>query len=520
MQQPTHQVAPEEQPARVVPAEEPTRRDEGGKGSELVLSTCHDAEQLVCAGGSLFLVTDRHGDIVPRGARELGLFFRDTRHLSFLSLQMENAELVHLSAETSHDAYNQIDLMVSGLDEGEFLDDPQNFLHVRRRQLLDDLLVEEVTFTNFLGRAVEIRVRVSFDVDFADIFEVRGAKRPRRGQKQTPVLHESTVHFAYLGLDDVLYTTDLTISPPPRLLAEDCVELTLRIAAGGTERMEISVRPGRQHVELPALRSFAARVNHLVEDSIQFRAESTRVLCDNALIQQFLDQGVIDLHSLQVRVADENIVAAGIPWFCAPFGRDSLIASYEALLLNPELAKGSLAVLAAFQGKRYDEETEEEPGKIFHELRFGEMARAKEMPHTPYYGTIDATPLFVIVTHATYKVTADHAWLQKLLPNVLAALAWIDRQSDNGKSFVAYQRRSPRGLDNQGWKDSKAGVSFPERRAGRASDRAVRDPGLLRGCLRSRRAHPACTRSARAFRAVREPRQPATRARRGRVLAR
>jgi glycogen debranching enzyme len=203
-------------------------------------------------------------------------------------------------------------------------------------------------------------------------------------------------------------------------------------------------------------------VKHLLEEARAFREQSTQVSCDNALIQQALDQAVLDLYSLQVDVEGDAIVAAGIPWFCSPFGRDSLIASYQALLLNPELAKGSLRVLAKWQGKRFDELSEEEPGKIFHEFRFGEMAGAGEMPHSPYYGSIDATPLFVILVDATYKVTADAAFLRSMLPSVLAALAFIDARSQNGTRFVSYQRQSARGLDNQGWKDSKAGVSFPD----------------------------------------------------------
>jgi glycogen debranching enzyme len=443
------------------------RNDE--RGTELVLSTSHDTEQLVCARGTLFLVTDRRGDIAPRGARELGLFFNDTRHLSHLSLNVENAELVHLSAESSHDAFNQVDLMVAGLDEGEFLDDPQNFLHVRRRQLLEDAFVEELTFTNFLGRAVDVAVRLEFDVDFADIFEVRGAKRPRRGTQRPPALTSNGMHYAYVGLDSVTYTTDLVISPAPALLSEGRAQLTMRIPAGGSFSWEIAVRPGRQRLEprperlepRPEGRSFALRARSLLEESRQFREASTHVRCDNALIQQFLDQSVVDLYSLQVDVSASRIVAAGIPWFCCPFGRDALIASYEALLLNAELAKGSLRVLADYQGKRYDDLTEEEPGKIFHELRFGEMAQAGEMPHSPYYGTIDATPLFVILAHALLKVTNDTAFMRALLPNVRAALAWIDTRSQDATEFVSYERKSPRGLDNQGWKDTRAGVSFP-----------------------------------------------------------
>jgi len=138
-----------------------------------------------------------------------------------------------------------------------------------------------------------------------------------------------------------------------------------------------------------------------------------------------------------------SIVAAGIPWFCCPFGRDALLTSYEALLLNPDLATQSLRALASFQGRRDHEANEEEPGKIIHELRFGEMAGSGEIPHSPYYGSVDATPLFVVVLDATYRVTGDLGLVRELREALLGALAWIDRQSDSGTRFVRYQRRSP-----------------------------------------------------------------------------
>jgi glycogen debranching enzyme len=458
MQQPS---ASETDTTRVQRDAAPTRQTPE-RGTPLDLTSCRDTERLVCAHGTLFLVTDRHGNIEPRGARELGLFYNDTRHLSYLTLRVRQAELVHLSAETSHDAFNQIDLMVAGLDQGEFLDDPQNFLHIRRRQLLDDSFAEEITFTNFLGRSLEIEAFLEFDVDFADVFEVRGAKRPNRGMKRDARTTAENVHFSYDGLDGVTYTTDLSIVPAPAALSDRGARLVAQIAPGGSHKIEIRVRPGRRNLaSSTASGSFGARVRGVLDETRAFREASTRVRCDNGLIQQFLDQSVIDLYSLQVPAGEQQIVAAGVPWFCCPFGRDSLIASYQSLLLNPSLAIGSLRVLASYQGVRFDSETEEEPGKIFHELRFGEMARAREMPHTPYYGTIDATPLFVILAHAVYKVTADIALMRSLLPNLRAALSWIDTRSREGTSFVSYQRESARGLDNQGWKDSRAGVSFP-----------------------------------------------------------
>jgi glycogen debranching enzyme len=458
MQQTSGQEAADKRRDGASPAAESRGTEE--RGSELTLSSSHDTEQLVCARGTLFLVTDRQGNIDPRGARELGLFFKDTRHLSYLALRMEDAELVHLSAESSDD-FNQVDLMAAGLDEGEFLDDPQNFLHVRRRQLLEDAFVEQITFTNFLGRAVEISVRLEFDADFADIFEVRGAKRARRGVRRAPSREAHGLRFSYEGTDGRSYWTDLSVSPAPAQFADGKALFNLQISPGGSQQLEITVNPGRGQPATASERGFSVRARALLEESRSFRERSTRVRCDNARIQQFLDQSVIDLYALRVHVEEDAIVAAGIPWFCCPFGRDALIASYEALLLNPGLAKGSLCVLARYQGKRFDDVSEEEPGKIFHELRFGEMAASGEMPHSPYYGTIDATPLFVILAHALYKVTADREFMRALLPNVRAALAWIDARSQDATHFVSYQRSSARGLDNQGWKDSRAGVSFP-----------------------------------------------------------
>lgn len=431
-------------------------------GTELQLASAHDTDQLVCALGALFFVTERHGDIAPRGARELGLFDHDTRYLSHYELRILDRELVYLSAETVNDAYNQVDLMVSGLDEGEFLDDPQNFLHVSRRQLLDDGLVEQLTLTNFVNNTVDLELELSFDADFADIFEVRGARRARRGRREAAIVTGSRVTLGYRGLNAVHYTSELWFRPEPAFLSGERARFRIQLEAGSTQELEIHVVPRRGSAPVPTVPPFSHCVDRLLARTRRFRDESTQMRCDNAVVQRHLDQAVVDLQSLRVEVGSSRIVAAGIPWFCCPFGRDSLIASYEALLLNPELAQDTLRVLAAHQGRRFDEVSEEEPGKIFHEMRFGEMADTGEMPHGPYYGSIDSTPLFVIVTDAAHRVTGDQQFLRELRAPLLAALAWIDERSDHGRRCVTYQRRTARGLDNQGWKDSRAGVSFAD----------------------------------------------------------
>lgn len=435
------------------------------EGTPLALTSAGDVETLVRAHGTRFIVTNRNGDVTPAGARELGLFSSDTRYLSHYELSVEGLGLVYLSSNAFDPACNRIDLMLTGTGNEEFLDDPQNFLHVRRRQLVDETFREEIELVNYLQRRVGLDVVFSFAADFADVFEIRGARRPRRGQLRPPIVGAESVELAYDGLDGSTYTTRLSFSPAPTTLSSDRASFHLCIEAGRAARIEIRIAPAASSRAAPsASPDFDARVKAEREALAQFVDGCTRFRCDNAIIEHVLEQSTKDLRALAIPMGGQRTIAAGIPWFCCPFGRDTLLTAYEALTLNPDLAATALRALASLQGTTFDDFTEEEPGKIFHELRFGEMAACREIPHLPYYGTIDATPLFVIVAHATYKVMGDPTMLTDLKPSILAALAWIDARSKDGSALVSYERRSPRGLDNQGWKDSRAGVSFPDGR--------------------------------------------------------
>jgi glycogen debranching enzyme len=431
----------------------------------LSLPMIGEIERLVRARGAMFLVTTRQGDLTPAGARELGLFYQDTRFLSHYELEVRDCRSARLSAETSHPAYNQIDLMVSDPEHEELLEDPSNFLHVRRRQILDGGLIEEIVFTNFLTRACDIEVVVRFGADFADVFEVRGARRAKRGAARRPRVEGSSVVLGYTGLDGRTYETVVSFGVPPTELADDHAVFELNLPPDSSTAIDVRVAPVVDGVTLsrpglPFNRSADMRAN----DVQGFLAGSTRYVCDSGMLQDVFDQAAADLHALRVEFDRHTIVGAGIPWFCAPFGRDALITAYEALTLNPDFATESLRTLAALQGKKFNPDTEEEPGKIFHELRFGEMARAGEIPHSPYYGSIDSTPLFVIVAEALHRFAGDMAFLRELRPSLEAALGWIDARSEGATKFVRYEKQSPNGLQNQGWKDSRAGVSFPDGR--------------------------------------------------------
>lgn len=433
-------------------------------GTPLSLIAARPFEPLVRARGTTFLVTNREGNIAPAGARELGLFAHDTRFLSYYELTIDGAEVAYLSAEATGDSINQVDLMLGGAEAADYLDDPEHYVHIRRRQLVDDEFVEELTLTNYLRRELQLDVVYRFESDFADVFEVRGAHRPKRGELGAPRLSETDVELSYAGLDGRELTARLSFRPAPRALSANEARYTIVLGPGQRTVIEIlfSVSCGEAR---PRERSaFATRRAQLDEEARAFKATCAKFSTDNGLLSHCLARSQSDLFALRINLGRHAVLGAGIPWFCAPFGRDALFTAYETLLLNPELAVTTLRALAAYQGDSDDPFTEEEPGKILHELRFGEMARAGETPHTPYYGSVDATPLFVVVLHATYEVLGDTSLLEELRPALLGALAWIDRQARSGEAFVTYQRRSPRGLDNQGWKDSKNGIVFGDGR--------------------------------------------------------
>ncbi len=211
----------------------------------------------------------------------------------------------------------------------------------------------------------------------------------------------------------------------------------------------------------------------------RWEASSTNFQTDNDVFDNLLKTAIGDFHALQIPDGDQHIIAAGIPWFATIFGRDSIIAAYQSLSLNPQLAVDTLRVLARYQGKEYNDWRDEEPGKILHEYRHGEMTRDGEMPFGPYYGSVDATPLFLILLSETFNWTADEQLVEELLPNAYAALEWIDKYGDlDDDGFVEYLRRSPKGLVNQGWKDSWDANMHRDGSIAEAADRALRSARL------------------------------------------
>ncbi len=232
----------------------------------------------------------------------------------------------------------------------------------------------------------------------------------------------------------------------------------LRLEPTQTELIAITVEP-RAAGSSPPERSFDMVMHDLRRSYESWERACTRVWTDNELYNSLLSRGLRDLRALLTPTRHGSLVAAGIPWFVAPFGRDSLLTCHQTLMLNPDLTRTTLEVLAAFQADEVDEWRDAQPGKILHELRQGELAGAGIIPHTPYYGSIDSTPLWLLLLGTYYRWTGDLEFCRDLLPNIERALAWIADYGDlDGDGFLEYQRSSPRGLVNQGWKDSHDSV--------------------------------------------------------------
>ncbi len=403
----------------------------------------------------VFLCCDRYGDIPKGNTAALGLYYKDTRFLCQLELTVDRKRplFLHAEADRNYSMIVETTLPVAIMDP-KGVPTTDN-VSVSRHRWLEDGLHEEIRIRNYSLNKRRVRVDLSFDADFLDLFEVRGSRRAAVGEMLEPEISESAVTFAYEGLDGVKRAMDVEFDPAPNVLRAGRATYTLKLDPQETATVTVRMRPkvaGKSPSELS--------LDYCERAYAEWKKSCTRLSVSHPQFQAFLNRAVLDIEMMQTR-GDDGLpsIDAGVPWFSALFGRDSLITAYMTLGLNPDLAKGTLLRLAELQGEKIDDERDEEPGKILHELRVGEMAANKEIPHTPYYGTIDATPLWLILYGYVWQWTADREFAERLWPNAERALRWIDEYGDrDGDGYVEYQKKTPKGLDNQGWKDSHDGI--------------------------------------------------------------
>ncbi|MGE5460579.1 MAG: glycogen debranching N-terminal domain-containing protein [Solirubrobacterales bacterium] len=428
------------------------------EGAAPVLVTDLAAKTLAVKEGDTFLYSDLEGNLDHGGSYGLGLYARDTRFLSHFRMTVGGRDPVLLSSSSERGYMSHVDLTNPDLYEGDEIVVPQQTLNIRRIRVINGCLFERVRVKNYNAFAVTLDVAFVLGADFADIFEVRGMLSPEHPVSAAPVLEPSRVVFGMTGRDGVRRVTRVEFSTEPDDLHADgpLVHATFRLTLGAyqTKLVSLTVEPLHGSEEPPKV-EFDAAVHDLRRSYEEWERESTQVVTDNELFNELLDRSLRDLRALSTWTETGHIIAAGIPWYVTVFGRDSLITAHQLLTVNPRPARETLAFLARHQGTRVDDWRDEQPGKILHEIRRGELAGAGVVPHTPYYGSVDATPWFLILYAQHLRWTGDVAFAEELLPAAEAALRWIDEYGDlDGDGFVEYLCRSSGGIRNQGWKDS------------------------------------------------------------------
>ncbi len=440
--------------------------------------------------GNLYLLSDPFGNVHP-DSRGLGLYDLDTRVLSCAVLRVNGVRPTLLRAQSASNHISTIQLTNPelrrdpALKQGAEAALARRSLSITRRRWIGGGLAEQVEVTNYSAEAQRIEIDLEFDADAADIFEVRGRIRERRGRyRPTEATPESLV-FAYEGLDGLLRRTQISFTPgdvtpidPDADAGREgsvAVHWVLDVDPGASAgvRWEVSTELMTMADGVAAVEETPTRMARSVttgagrsgidaptvaeEEYGSWHERCARIRSDGELLDLAIRRSIADLRLLRNDgpMKGEHYVAAGVPWFTTLFGRDSIITSLQVLPFMPDVARETLRVLADWQATEDDPDRDMEPGKILHELRVGELARTGELPHRPYYGTNDATPLWLILLDETYRWTGDLDLVRALWPNALAALEWIDKHGDrDGDGFVEYERRTPAGLLNQGWKDS------------------------------------------------------------------
>jgi glycogen debranching enzyme len=414
--------------------------------------------------GELFGLFDQFGDIQSVGEGAQGLYLGNTRHLSRLALLVERAPPLLLSSTVRFDnVVMTTDLTNPDLENARGDRLAGDSIHLRRSKvLLHDTCWESVLLRSFADEAVEIELAFHFYADYADIFEVRGTRRERRGHLEPADLQDDHVTLTYVGLDGTRRSTTLTFSVPPKALEARSARFSFRLELKASTTLTAAIRcevVGDPGLAIPGgrgpARSFAGALEQVTWELAERGGHFCSVVTTNELFNEWLSRSYVDLHMLTTETSQGSYPYAGIPWFSTAFGRDGLITAFECLWCCPDLAKGVLGYLAHHQAREIEDERDAQPGKILHERRLGEMAALREIPFGAYYGSVDSTPLFVALAGAYYERTGDTVFAGAIWPAVLRSLGWIERFGDADRDgYVEYSRRCGQGLVQQGWKDS------------------------------------------------------------------
>jgi glycogen debranching enzyme len=421
----------------------------------------HDA--LAVLDGRSFMYSDPVGD-VPEGTIG-GLVSADTRLLDKWILTVNGTRLLNLRSgivEHYHAAFYLTNPEMPGL--------AANMIGVRRERVMGGGFRERIEMRSFADHPLRLEVRIAVASDFADLFEIKEYVRDRTAQ----IAHDHAANGSRLSLvyrnEDFEARTDVFAAPPATRIEGDDLVWDVEMPVGGEWECDLNIPFDREFDTgeiAPPRHDFSTFISRSGDPVNDWRESVARIESDSRVLELIHQVTKRDLAALRIptRAGDEKAIlpAAGLPWFLTLFGRDTIITAYQTLTIGPSLARGTLVELAAFQGTEHNDFRDEEPGKILHEVRTGELTRLGLRPHNPYYGTADATPLWLILLSEYWRWTGDNELVRSMRDNALAALEWIDLHGDrDGDGYVEYQTRSPQGLGNQCWRDSWDGVLYSD----------------------------------------------------------
>ncbi len=420
-----------------------------------------DGRRRVLKQGETFAIFDRIGDIDTRLTNEQGIFHEGTRFLSTLSLRIDGARPLMLGSSVKDDnVLLAVDLTNPVLSREGEKSIPHGTLHLFRGTFLwEGVCYQRNRLYNYGREPLDLILSVEVGADFVDLFEVRGEVREQRGTALETETTSQHVVLGYKGLDDVERHTRIAFSPRPDHVSETSTHYEVHLEPKESKEFYVEIACEIEH-ERSDLLPHPTAYKRARTDKEHLSEQHCSIYTSNEQFNDWLGQSTADLHMMLTRTGGEEWYPyAGVPWFSTPFGRDGLITALECLWNMPFIAKGVLLFLARTQATAERPEADAEPGKILHEMRKGEMADLGEIPFAQYYGTIDATPLFVLLAGAYYQRTGDLELIRDIWPNIERALHWIDTYGDaDGDGFVEYARKSSGGLRNQGWKDSSDAI--------------------------------------------------------------
>jgi glycogen debranching enzyme len=419
----------------------------------------------VAKNSDLFFLCERDGRVPMDGTHGLGLYYHDCRYLDGYELAVGRARPGELVATAARDYMMRIELTNPDMHTPDDKLVPKESIGITWERVVDgkDLVLHDrLSFENYGRERADFSISLSLRSHFQDIFVVRGMLGKKTGSTEPPAWHDGALQLVYCGEDSLYRSTTVYFEPAPPESKDGSATFHVELRPRETWVLDVFIE-----VRESTRRSDVVRLNRprhadsdgivqaLHEETKRWFSHHTRISSDSLVLRRLVKRSLRDLGMLRTCLDGDHFFAAGVPWFTTLFGRDSIITSLQTLMFNPGIAEETLRVLAKYQGKKVDEWRDEQPGRILHELRVGELARAGEIPYTPYYGTIDATPLFLILLGEYANWSGSLELFDELRDNAERALAWMSDYGDpDGDGYLEYESSSREGLINQGWKDS------------------------------------------------------------------